>query len=127
MVEIIMSNHTPAKVIARLAMTGEGQKILDKVMNELDKEAKEALPKIALRNDTHDKLDDVVVENVEMFRAEMMSDQSLWIACYLLNGEQIAFHVCVGGKNSRAPLDFSCTDYPAYVDWDSGEIKNYRE
>jgi hypothetical protein len=39
--------------------------------------------RIALRLDSRKRLDDVYVKNVSMFRAEMMDDSWLWMACYL--------------------------------------------
>jgi hypothetical protein len=58
-------------------------------------------PRIALRPFPTDaaRLDDVFVKDVDMFRAEMLDDNNLWIACYLLgtgvDGDRIAFHVRV--------------------------------
>lgn len=77
----------------------------------------ERLPRIALRNDHAGRLDDVVVKDVEMFRAEMMSDKSLWMACYLTNGERITWHVSHRG---RVPLEFDVSEVPAYEDFDDG-------
>jgi hypothetical protein len=58
-------------------------------------------PRIALRpfpSDTS-RLDDLVIRNVEMFRAEMLDNETLWMACYLpgtgVEGDRIAFHVRV--------------------------------
>lgn len=36
-------------------------------------------------------LDDVVVKDVRMFRMERMSEDYVWIACYLADGQQIDF------------------------------------
>jgi hypothetical protein len=42
-------------------------------------------------------LDDVVVEDVSMFRAEMLEPSRLWLACYLpgtgVEGDRITFEV----------------------------------
>lgn len=44
----------------------------------------------------HVPLDDIVVKDVRMFRAEMMHDRSLWMRCYLNGGdESIDFSVSV--------------------------------
>ena len=39
--------------------------------------------RIALRRDDDDLLDDVVVRQVSMFRAEMLDSDHLWLCCYL--------------------------------------------
>ncbi len=73
-----------------------------------------AVPKIALRRDEQGELDDIVVEPVEMFRMEFMTDNSLWIACYLPRGDCIAWQLL--GKNLKLTL----TEEPGeYEDWDS--------
>jgi hypothetical protein len=45
-------------------------------------------------------LDDVVLNDVSMFRAEMLSSTHLWLACYLpgsgVEGDRITFEVRVG-------------------------------
>lgn len=54
-------------------------------------------PRLALRADTAGGLDDVVVRNVEMFRAEVLSENVLWLCCYLpgtgVERDRIAFEV----------------------------------
>jgi len=55
-------------------------------------------PRMSLRGSP---LDDVVIEQVEMFRAEMLDEQTLWLACYLTGtgvpGDRIAFEVRARG------------------------------
>lgn len=69
--------------------------------------AKGLVPEMALRPDHEfpDELDDVVVKNVRMFRAEAMSPTSWWMACYFENGEhnheQISFNVSIGKNPKR--------------------------
>ena len=54
-------------------------------------------PRVALRADSAGDLDDVVVRDVEMFRAEVVSEDVLWLCCYLpgtrVEGDRIAFEV----------------------------------
>lgn len=45
---------------------------------------------IALRHDDMG-LDDVVVKDVAMFRMERMDDDYVWLACYLVDGQEIVF------------------------------------
>lgn len=47
---------------------------------------------IALREDDLG-LDDVVVKNVSMFRMERMSEDYVWFACYLDDGQDIHFYL----------------------------------
>jgi hypothetical protein len=53
--------------------------------------------RVALRGG--DQPSDVVVNDVSMFRAEMLSDRHLWLACYLpgtgIDGDRITFEVSV--------------------------------
>jgi hypothetical protein len=59
-------------------------------------------------------LDDVVVNDVEMFRAEMLSPSHLWLACYLpgtgVDGDRVTFEVRVGEGGS---LLFDVVERPA--------------
>lgn len=52
---------------------------------------------MALRRDDDDLLDDVVVRQVSMFRAEMLDSDRLWLCCYLpgtgVEGDRVAFDV----------------------------------
>lgn len=63
-------------------------------------------------------VDDLVVENVATFRAEMMSEDSLWMCCYLPGtNERFAFWV---HAVKRGQLDFSITEWPEqWRDFDS--------
>ena len=58
-------------------------------------------------------LDDVVVNDVSMFRAEMLSPTQLWLACYLPEtgeeGDRIAFEVTVGKDGN---LVFDVVEHP---------------
>lgn len=70
-----------------------------------------ATPIMALRMDHRDSnlLDDVVVKNVTMFRAEMMSNGELWMACYFDNDERVSFWV---SARKTGVLEFSVTEEP---------------
>lgn len=65
--------------------------------------------RIALRNDAKDRLDDVVVKDVSMFRAEMMSTKELWLCCYFPGtNERVTFWVRAKGGR----LEFDVTEQP---------------
>lgn len=57
---------------------------------------------MVLRRDQNDALDDVVVRDVSMFRAEVLSPGHLWLCCYLRgsDGEEqrVTFEVHARGK-----------------------------
>ena len=86
-------------------------------------------PRIALRPDGDDAtdvgadLDDVVVNDVSVFRAELMDDDWLWMCCYLA-GEgwenRIAFAVrAVKVKGKKRPrIQFTATEYPSGVTYE---------
>lgn len=78
-------------------------------------------PEMALRPyaDDPDRLDDVVVKDVAMFRAEMMSNGEMWLACYFDNKAAIQFRV-TAGKRGTAQLHLSATTVPDYIDLDAG-------
>lgn len=80
---------------------------------------RDRIPVMALRHDS-DGLDDVVVETPRMFRAEMMSDDHLWMCCYFGdNHERVAFAVTAVTDGRKATLQFSVTEEPAeWLDWD---------
>jgi hypothetical protein len=64
---------------------------------------------LALRPDETGMLDDVVVNRPMMFRAEMMDDKSLWMCCYMGNGnERVTFWVTV----KKGKLNFAVTEWP---------------
>ena len=46
--------------------------------------------RIALRPDhlDDDHLDDIVVRDVSMFRAELMDDRSMWMCCFMAGSDQ---------------------------------------
>lgn len=64
-------------------------------------------------------LDDVVVTDVVMFRAEFMDDNDLWMRCYLANNEEIDFQVSA----KRAKLRLIATDLPgSFDDFDAAGV-----
>jgi hypothetical protein len=83
------------------------------------REARGDLPTMALRPDHRfpDEMDDIVVNDVKMFRAEAMDDDAWWMACYFANGEEVRFWVGIGKNPKRIVV--SVTDKPAqWIDWD---------
>lgn len=65
------------------------------------------------RNDSQpDVMDDVVVNDVSMFRAEMMDDRNLWLCCYLdgtgREHDRITFYATV----KRGKLLLTVTEHP---------------
>ena len=69
-------------------------------------------PRRELRKASDGSLDDVVVEGVEMFRAEVLDNSTLWLACYLAGtgtqAERVTFEVSV--KDGR--LRFEVGEMP---------------
>jgi hypothetical protein len=59
-------------------------------------------------------LDDVVVRDVSMFRAELLDPGRLWLACYLpgtgIDGDRVTFEVSVGEAGT---LHFEVVERPA--------------
>lgn len=53
-------------------------------------------------------LDDIVVRDVSMFRAEDMGNGRWWVCCYLKDGESIVFWL-TGKKKS---IDWVVTEFP---------------
>lgn len=51
--------------------------------------------RIRLDADTYGDLDDVVVRDVSMFRAERMNADTWWVCCYLDGNERITWNVTV--------------------------------
>lgn len=78
--------------------------------------------RIALRPDDNGHLDDVVVKDVTMFRAEMMDDKTLWLACYLDNEthDRITFWVSV--QRGKLHFDFTETPQLTEVVYEPGSI-----
>ena len=74
--------------------------------------------RIALRPDDQGDLDDVVVKDVEMFRAEMMDNRSLWMCCYLEGHERVNFWVTA----KRGRLLFTVTEQPSDVPYEEGSL-----
>lgn len=61
-------------------------------------------------------MDDVVVEDVEMFRAEQMDDGHLWLCCYFRNGERVTFGA---HAEKKGLLHFDVVETPPeWIDWD---------
>jgi hypothetical protein len=84
----------------------------------------EPRPQIALRKDSAGELDDIVVQPVDMFRAEFMSDRDLWLCCYLPGGERITWDARLDGVSSRSKgrLVLGQGEMPTegtYDDWDA--------
>jgi hypothetical protein len=71
--------------------------------------------RLALRRRADGSLDDVVVRDVQMFRAEMLDDGRLWLCCYLpgteVDRDRIAFEVVARGDR----IDFEVIETPAGV------------
>ena len=81
-------------------------------------------PRMALRpyHDDPERLDDVVVKDVAMFRAEMMDDGALWMACHFADPEADDLHFwATAGKTGRAQLRLVATDVPDHIDFDAAE------
>jgi hypothetical protein len=76
---------------------------------------------IALREDQHGNLDDVVVRDVETFRMERLDDQTFWISCSLLNGERITW-VLGRGKEGEEILQVETTEYPQALCYETGSL-----
>lgn len=79
--------------------------------------------RIALRLDGDGMLDDVVVGDVSLFRAEMMDEQTLWMCCYLpgtgVEHDRIAFWVSI----DRGRLRFETQEAPeGLVDLEPGTV-----
>lgn len=68
---------------------------------------------MALRLDQNGFLDDVVVDEVSSFRAEVLTKDTLWLCCYLpgtgVEGDRIAFEVTAEGDTLR----FRVTEGPS--------------
>ena len=50
-------------------------------------------PPVRIDYDENGDLDDIVIENVTMFRMERMSDNTFWIRCYRDNGKDVVFNL----------------------------------
>jgi hypothetical protein len=91
---------------------------------DLAKAKAERIPVMALRPDSEfpDEMDDIVVKDVTMFRAEAMSDDHWWMACYFANGERVTFSVGIGTKPKRIVV--SVTEKPD--DWIDMDVEEPR-
>ena len=81
---------------------------------------KSKVPVMALRPlaDNPDLMDDIVVKDVTMFRAEAMDDGNWWICCYLSNDERVAFSMTAHCRPRR--LECVVTEKPSeWVDLDT--------
>lgn len=69
--------------------------------------------RMALRTTDDGSLDDVVVRQVSMFRAEMLDSDRLWLCCYLpgtgADHDRVAFDVSV----RDGALAFAVAEMPA--------------
>ena len=80
---------------------------------------------IALRPTDDGSLDDVVVSPVRMFRAEMMDEGELWMACYVGSStdqatwDEVTFSV---RAVKRGVLEFTVTDAPHDARFEAGSI-----
>jgi hypothetical protein len=77
------------------------------------------VPEIALRLDSENELDDVVITPLVSLHMEFMSDAALWIGCELPNDDQICFGVT--GENLRVHVAEQPTK--PYRDFDSKEVR----
>lgn len=68
-------------------------------------------PRMALRPDPErpNELDDIVVHDVTMFRAEANDYGSWWMACSFANGEEVRFHVGIASKPKRLVFETIAT------------------
>lgn len=98
------------------------ENLLDDVIEEIA-ERQSDLPHMALRPDSEfpDELDDVVVKDVTMFRAEAMSHNEWWLCCYLPNGERITFWINKASRPARIVM--TATEIPDYYDIDEKRNK----
>ena len=76
------------------------------------------LPRIAIRRNDDDSLDDIVIKDVDMVHIEQMNDQDWWIGISLENGDRICFDIHSLGK---AHVKCTMTEEPefGYRDLDS--------
>lgn len=77
--------------------------------------------RIALRPDDRNEdpftlapLDDIVVKDVKMFRAEQMDPQTWWVCCYLDDERYITFYVSV----KDGSLVWTATEFPNDVKYE---------
>lgn len=77
-------------------------------------------PRMALRPDHEfpDEMDDIVVKDVEMFRAEAMSRNQWWMCCYFANGERVTFWIGRERKPSRIVVSVT-EEPPDWIDIDA--------
>jgi len=70
-------------------------------------------PRLALRHNAAGTLADVVVRDVSMFRAEVVSDRTLWLCCYLpgtgVEHDRVTFWV----EARRGRLTFGVSEWPS--------------
>lgn len=86
---------------------------------DLAQAKKDRIPRMALRPDSEipEEMDDIVVENVTMFRAEAMSEFGWWFACYFANGERVSFWI--ERQTRPARIAVHVTEHPAeWIDID---------
>lgn len=110
---VVTDNVVSAGATARVdGMSGESVRFTD---------FKDA--RIALRPDKAGDLDDVVVRDVSMFRAERMDDDRWWICCYLGDdGDRIAWDI-----TGDASIFMDITELPEQdVTYEHGSITEVR-
>ena len=91
----------------------------------LARERHERIPRMALRphHEFPDEMDDIVVKDVQMFRAEQMSDSHWWMCCYFANGESVTFGV--GRATKPARVYVTVTETPGeWIDIDAGRVSS---
>ncbi len=86
---------------------------------DLAKARDERIPRMALRphHEFKDEMDDIVVKDVEMFRAEQMDDDHWWMCCYFRNGERVTFGVYRERKPARVSVHVT-EEPPEWIDID---------
>lgn len=108
-------------VIERLKELGVPQEAFDPIYAWMVMRDVDTGYRIALRPDEEGMLDDVVVDDVSMFRAEMMGPGELWMAAYLNGSEdRVAFWVKAVKKGV---LEFVVTESPTDVVYEKGSIR----
>lgn len=87
---------------------------------DLERARAKQVPQLALRHHEDGSLDDVVVEQVQTFRAEQLGDDWYWICCYLPGGERVTFNLSVCDGRVAMWLGETPT---WWRDIDSGELR----
>jgi hypothetical protein len=118
-------NERDEDLIAHLEQRVAEARRQARVLPALERELREVrgeLPVMALRPDPDhpDEMDDIVVENVTLFRAEANDLDSWWMACHFANGEQVTFGINIAPDERR--IQIHVTDTPdEWADFDAKE------